>query len=229
MVRFALDAESRRAYTLNVLLTMRSFRPILALAVLVIAGCDQTEDRVAGTALSSDSHREAVAKFQDGQKRFKELIATVRDEKSFDAAKPELDKVVSDWREVATALGELDPPSKDQQAELRELIAEGHHATEPTGEDMLSLISIESREAEVTRWLEEFAAAAGAAGVEMGRLYGPTDYAGPQEKAPELDLSNATINGVPIDQMSNDPATILQKNQDAEDGAGQPPTRSESK
>jgi hypothetical protein len=191
---------------------MRIFRPILALAVLFIAACNQGKDGVEETTSSSDTHREAVAKFQGGQKRFKELIATVRDENSFDAAKPELDKIVSDWLQVATALRELEPPSEDQQAEVRAMIAQGHRATEPTGEDMLRLISIENREVEVTRWLQEFASAAGAAGAEMGRLYGTTDYSGPEAEAPELDLSNATINGSPIDQALNDPATLDQKN-----------------
>lgn len=203
---------------LDVLLKMRRIFPILVLAVLFITGCNQREDGTDATVTPSDSHREAVAKFQDGQKRFKELIVKVRDEKSFDAAKPELEKVVSDWREVATALGKLEAPSEEQQAEFRKLIAEGHRATEPTGEDMLSLISIESREAEVTRWLEEFAAAAGAAGAEMGRLYGPTDYAGPEAKAPEIDLSKATINGLPIEQALSDPATLILQNQEAESG-----------
>lgn len=113
------------------------------------------------TLPSSDPHREAVAKFQGAQNHFKEVIATVRDEKSFDAAKPELDKIVSDWREVAAMLSQLHPPADNQQAEMRDLIADGHRITEPTGEDMLSLISIESREAEVTKWLEEFTEAGG--------------------------------------------------------------------
>ena len=52
------------------------------------------------------------------------------------------------------------------------MIAQGHRATEPTGEDMLRLISIENREVEVTRWLQEFASAAGAAGAEMADFTG---------------------------------------------------------
>jgi hypothetical protein len=134
-----------------------------------------------------------VAKFQGAQKRFKDLVATVRDEKSFDAAKPELDKVVSDWREVATTLGQLQPPTEMQQVEIRDLIAVGHRRTEPTGEDMLSLISIESREAEVAQWLEEFAVAGGKAGVEMSRLYGPTDHAAKSAEEPGIDSVNAAL------------------------------------
>ncbi|MFC7335805.1 hypothetical protein ACFQY0_01345 [Haloferula chungangensis] len=208
---------------------MRSLLPILAIAVLFATGCDQREKSSDAKASPSDSHREAIAKFQDGQRRFKELIATVRDEKSFDAAKPGLEKVVSDWREVATVLGELEPPSEDLQVELRESIAEGHRATEPTGEDMLSLISIESRDAEVTKWLEEFVAAGGAAGAEMVRLYGPTDYAGPEAEAAQLDLSSATINGVTFDQALNNPTALIQQDKEAQQGgAGLPATRSES-
>lgn len=164
---------------------MKRFRNILALTALFVVGCNQAEDEVDRPELSPDSHRNTVAKFQDGQKRFRDLIATVRDEKSFDAAKPELDKIVANWREIATTLGELDPPSKEMQAELREMITEGHRATEPSGEDMLSLVMIESREAEVSRWLEDFVAAAGAAGLEMDRLYGLTDATEAEVEVPE--------------------------------------------
>jgi hypothetical protein len=190
---------------------MKSFLTTVTLTVLFITGCDQGEDGANPRAPSSDSHRAAVAKVQDGQASFEELIATVRDERSFDAAKPELGKVVSKWREAAASLAELEPPSEDLQAEFRMLITEGHRATEPTGEDMLRLISIESREAEVTRWLEEFEAAAGAVAAEMARLYGPTDYAG--------------YAGLPIDRTRSESATPMPQDRQAEQGAaGQPAT-----
>ena len=179
---------------------MKLLRPILALVIIAVVSCDRSEQAVDAGMISPEGHEEAVAKFQDAQQRFKTLIATVRDEKSFDAAKPGLDRVVSDWREVGLALRDLDPPSEDDQARFREMISEGHRRTEPTGEDMLSLISIGSREAEVTAWLVDFAEAGGAAGAEMLRHYGPTEYGVEAANPPELDVGNATINGLPIDQ-----------------------------
>jgi len=213
-------ARSRLVYLGRHPKKMRSFRPILAIAAFFIGGCNQGEERVEGAESSPDSHRDAVAKFQDGKKRFKELIATVRDEEGFDAAKPELDKIVSDWREVAITLGELGPPSESLQAEVRALIARGNRAAEPSGEDILGLFSIESRETEVTRWLEEFAEAGGAAGAELSRLYGPIESASSEPGAPELELSNVKINGLPIDQWQNDPVLLIQKDQEAEQGDG---------
>ncbi|MGI9242911.1 MAG: hypothetical protein ACR2RV_19085 [Verrucomicrobiales bacterium] len=193
---------------------VRRLLPVLALVSLFIPGCRQGEEGGAGTASSLEDHQEIVAEFQDGQRRFKEAIATVRDEKSFDAAKPELDRIVSDLRDVAAELGELQPPSEEEQAKFRDMIAEGHRATEPTGEDMLSLLSIESREAAVIQWLEEFAAAAGAAGVELGRLYGQTDYGEAEEEPALPDLSNATIDGLPIDQWLGEPAASIPRSRE---------------
>jgi hypothetical protein len=204
---------------LDALQKMKSLLPILVLAMLSIVGCKKDKNEVSATVASSDQHRKAVAKFQGAQKRFKELIATVRDEKSFDAAKPELDKIVSDWREVSATLSQFQPPEDKKQAEMRDLIADGHRRTEPTGEDMLSLISIESREAEVTKWLEEFAEAGGKAMLEMVRLYGPTEYALESAKADGIDLGNGAVlaEGALFEAMKR-----------AEQVTGQPAARSES-
>jgi hypothetical protein len=199
---------------------MKSLLPILFLAMLFIVGCEKDKNEVSATVVgSSDRHREAVAKFQGAQKRFKELVATVRDEKSFDAAKPELGKIVSDWREVSATLSQFQPPEDKKQGEMRDLIADGHRRTEPTGEDMLSLISIESREAEVTKWLEEFTEAGGKAMLEMVRLYGPTEYADESGEAGGIDLGNGAV-------LTEGPLFEAMKR--AEQTTGQPAARSES-
>jgi hypothetical protein len=200
---------------------MKTLIPILVLPTLSIISCEKDKDGIVATAQSSDRHREAVAKFQGAQKRFKELVATVRDENSFDAAKPELDKVVSDWREVSATLSQLQPPADKQQAEIRDLIADGHRRTEPTGEDVLSLMSIESREAEVTKWLEEFTEAGGKAMSEMVRLYGPTDYAAEPAKDAGIDLGNGAV-------LTEGPFFEAMKKAE-QAGAGQPATGPESK
>ena len=87
------------------------------------------------------------------------------------------------------------PPSDEQRAKFRALIAEGHRTTKPTGEDMMSLISIKSREEEVTRWLEEFTAAGGAAGSEITRLYGATDYNKEANDTPKIKAKFIQIDG----------------------------------
>ncbi len=40
-------------------------------------------------------------------KQFQKRIATIKDEQSFDAAKPDLDRVIAGWREVRLALQEF--------------------------------------------------------------------------------------------------------------------------
>jgi hypothetical protein len=166
---------------------MKKFYPIFALAILFIAGCKQAKDTNVEADASEnktsslDSHREALAKYLDGQKSFKELIAPIRDEKSFDAAKPGLDKIISNWCDAATILAKLERPSEDHQAEFRELVTEVHRITEPTTEDVLSLMSIENRKDEITGWLEQFVAAGKAIGTETMRLYGPSNYPSKKE------------------------------------------------
>jgi hypothetical protein len=200
---------------------MKRLLPILFLPLLSMVSCEKAKNGIAASVPSSDHHREAVAKFQGAQERFKEIIATVKDEKSFDAAKPELEKIVSDWREVSAMLSQLQPPADNQQAEMRDLIADGHRRTEPTGENMLSLISIESREAEVTKWLEEFTEAGGKAMSEMVRLYGPTDYAAEPAKDAGIDLGNGAV-------LTEGPLFEAMKKAE-QAGARQPATGPESK
>lgn len=86
---------------LDVLQIMKIFRTIIAVSVaLVLSGCEQS-DVTGGGGDTTDSHRDAVLRFQGGQMRFKEMVSTIRDEKSFDDARPELAKIAADWHEVA--------------------------------------------------------------------------------------------------------------------------------
>ena len=102
---------------------MKLLRPIFALAIIAVVSCDRSEQAVDVRMTSEERHEEAIAKFQGAQQRFKTLIATVRDEKSFEAARPGLDQVISDWSEVALELRDLAPPSEDDQARFREMIS----------------------------------------------------------------------------------------------------------
>ena len=208
---------------------MKMFCTIIAASIaLFLSGCEQSET-TGGPDDSTVRHRDAVLSFQGGQMRFKELVSTIRDEKSFDDARPELAKIAADWHEVAEILRGLQPPSEEERQRFRKMIEEGNTRAEPTSGDMISLVMIESREAEIFEWQEEFVDAASAAGIELARLYGPISKSGPENAPPEIDLSSATINGVPLNQALIDSATFLQNKDQAEQGsAGEPATRSES-
>ena len=209
---------------------MKRLRSIVTIAIIATSSCNRSEETAQAGAATLNRHEAAVTKFQDGQKRFNNLIATVRDEQTYDEARPGLDRIVVDWREVATALSDLDPPSTNEQANFRKMIAEGHRRTEPTADDMLRLFSIKTRETQISAWLEDFAAAAGKAGGEMLRLYGPTGYAADVTKVPDYDSSNAAIIGRAFEQALENPSTHTPKNQEAEQGgADQPATAPELK
>ena len=155
---------------------MKRLFPILFLPLLSIVSCEKAKNEIAATQQASDQHGEAVARFQVAQERCKKLIPTVGDAMSFDAVKPELEKLVGDCREVSALLGRLQPPADGRQAELRELIGEVHDRTRVSGQEVLRLVSIESREAEVIKWFESFNEAVGKVMVVMARLYGSTEY-----------------------------------------------------
>jgi hypothetical protein len=152
-------------------------RVAMLVVMLPAIGCERPSQRgIASSTQLSDAHREAIAGFQRAQRRFKELITTVGDEQTFDSAKPELDMIVSGFRKTASRLSQLQPPPEPQRKEIRQQIADGHRSTEPTGADMLGLLSIETRAAEVSQWLGEFSEAGRKAGVEMLRLYGQQEH-----------------------------------------------------
>lgn len=52
---------------------------------------------------------------------------------------------------------------------------------------MMSILTIESREKEVTAWMEAFVAAGQEAGVEMKRLFGEIDYGKDAEEQIQLE------------------------------------------
>ena len=152
-------------------------RVAMLVVMLPAIGCERpSQPGIAASTEPSDAHREAIAGFQRAQRRFKELITTVGDEQTFDSAKPELDMIVSGFRKTASRLSQLQPPPEPQRKEIRQQIADGHRSTEPTGADMLGLLSIETRAAEVSQWLGEFSEAGRKAGVEMLRLYGQQEH-----------------------------------------------------
>ncbi len=189
---------------------------IVALAIISTSGCNRSEKTTQVRVASLDRHEAVVAKFQDGQKRFKNLIATVRDEQSYDEARPGIDQVISDWRAVAAVLSDLSPPSEEVQVKFRKMIAEGHRRTESMPDDMLRLISIKTREAQTSAWLEDFVATAGKAGEEMRRLYGPTGYASDQAKTLEFGPSSFVIINPAIDHAFKYPTTQTSKNKEEE-------------
>ena len=174
-------------------LSLHAFASIVLSATTALVSCDQNDSVVNAPDNSLSKHDEAIMKFQVAQQRFKKLIRTVRDENSFDAAKPGLDQVIADWQETRLLLEKLSPPPEEDQARIREQISTGHRNTEPTGHDMMSLVMIESREIEVLAWLETFGQAGQEVGTEMVRLYGKTDYAIEAEETLKIDLSEIKL------------------------------------
>ena len=106
-------------------------------------------------------------------RRFREVVATIRDDASREKAAPELKEVVQQFHRSAAAFRALAPPDEAERAKYRQMIAEGwKNSPEPTAEDLLNLIFRKGREDEVVAWFEEFAAAGGEAWKEAERLYG---------------------------------------------------------
>jgi hypothetical protein len=173
--------------------------------VVLFGACSEKRSVPENNQGGVDRHADAIQEFQKAQQRFKDLVATVRDETSYDRAAADLDRVVRDFHQVTVTLKELSPPAEAARKKYRQMISDGHRRTEPTGEDMLSMVSIESREQEVTAWLEALVAAGQEAGVEMARLYGETDYA-PDAKMPrQLDLNDgSTTPGAATKELEQD-------------------------
>ena len=184
--------------------------PLAWLLVSCSLACSSCRDEKAASESiveARDSHEGAVREFLSAPAKFREVVATIRDEASYVRAAPGLDEVVRKFRDSAAAFRRLTPPGESEQAKYRQMIAEGFVASEPTPEDMLSLMSIKSREKEVSQWMEEFMAAGQEAGAEALRLYGKPDYPhAEQEKSSKLDLGK----GEPVPLPSPPPRRVDQ-------------------
>jgi hypothetical protein len=148
----------------------------------------------AAAVAAADPHEAAIREFQGGQQRFKELVAGIRDEKSYDEAAPALDKIVADWKQVAEKLKKLEAPAEAERERYRKMISEGHRLSEPIAKDMIRLVLVESREEQLGRWLKSFTDAGGEAGWELTRLYGMTDYSQDATAPPEFELKLDPLN-----------------------------------
>jgi len=186
-------------------LTLLLVPVLLSGAAFSLASCNENT-KVESSDNSSERHEEALAKFQEAQLSFKKLIATVRDEESFDTAHPGLDQVVVDFWEARFLFKKLTPPPEDYQVEIRKRISAGHKNTEPTSKDLMSLISIDSREEEVIAWLQDFTRAGHEVGMEMVRLYGESDYS--KKANNPLTLENPKIDLSKIGEKEDETAGV---------------------
>jgi hypothetical protein len=159
-------------------------------------GCTKEEAPVAEAAGSPDPHADAIREFLEAPGQFKRVVATVRDEASFDRAAPGLEEVVTKFRDAAAGFKKLSPPDEADRPEYQRMIADGIRQAEPTAEGMLNLAMLESREKEVSAWMESFMAAAGEAGAEVSRLYGDVGYA-ESDKSPKFELGKPLIQEPP--------------------------------
>ena len=112
--------------------------------------------------------------YQEAQQKFKITVAKIRDTQSFDKHISQLEDVVARFNRVADELKQLDPPDKELSIHIRKRIEQGNEASEPTGEDMLSLISIENRSKDVQVWIDSFTFSGRRVGSEFIRLYPTT-------------------------------------------------------
>lgn len=173
---------------------------MLASCLLLLAGaCNKEKIPAAGAASTPDPHDDAIREFLKAPEQFKQVVATVRDEASFDRAAPGLAEVVRNFKEAAEGFRELSPPDEVDRPRYQKMVADGFRGAEPTAEDMISLVMLESREKEVTAWMESFKAAAGEAGAEISRLYGNIGYA--ELDAPlKIELGKPVIEGPPAEK-----------------------------
>ena len=173
---------------------------LLAPCLFLLAGaCTKEEAPVSEAASAPDPHADAIREFLKAPEQFQQVVATVRDEASFDRAAPELEKVVQKFRDAADSFKKLSPPDEANRPKYQQMIADGFRGAEPTGEDMISLVMLESREKEVTAWMESFKAAVGEAGAEAFRLYGKVDYIGAEEPL-KIELGKPVIEGPPAEK-----------------------------
>ena len=126
---------------------------------------------------SGDAHADAIREFQKGQELFVKTVATIRDADGYDKAAPALNQVVESFQHTAALMKKLSPPDEADRAKYRKMIEEGNGRTEPTGEDMMSILTIDGREQQISDWLEAFTKAGQEAGVQMARLYGAPEDA----------------------------------------------------
>lgn len=173
---------------------------VLAPCLFILAGsCTKEESPLAEAESDPDPHADAIREFLKAPEQFKQVVATVRNEASFDRAAPGLEEVVTKFRDAAAGFKKLSPPAEADRPRYQRMIADGFRGAEPTAEDMISLVMLESREKEVTAWMESFKAAAGEAGAEISRLYGNIGYAEPDAPL-KIELGKPVIEGPPAEK-----------------------------
>lgn len=177
------EQELLRAVIYNVLQKMKILRLLMLCSLALLCACSKEDS----TEATVDRHVEAIEEYQKGQQLFKDTVATVRDETSYDKAVPDLEQVIQRVRRAAVLMRDLIPPEEAARARYSQMIVDGNRRTEPTGEDMMSMLTIESREDEVVAWMEAFGVSVQEVGDEMKRLYGEIDYARGMGKPIQLD------------------------------------------
>jgi hypothetical protein len=166
---------------------------LLISSAVVFPACRKESATPGASVETHDAHGDAVRELITAPRRFQEVVSTIRDEASYDRAAPGLEEVVQKFRDSTAAFRKLNPPAEPEQAKYRQMIEDGFRDTGLTGEDMLSLVSVDSREKEVFAWLESFRAAGQEAGIEMQRLYGRIPVPGAHSEEAELEQFRAQL------------------------------------
>ena len=145
---------------------------------LFVAACSEEEPAAVEKAAISDPHGDAIREMLKAPRRFQEVVATIHDEASYDRAAPGLSEVVDQFKKSAAIFRELNPPEDTERAKYRQMIAEGTQGAEPTGRDIIALISVKGRDKEIHAWMDAFAESHQEVKTEVGRLYGEIAVAG---------------------------------------------------
>ena len=116
-------------------------------------------------------HLDVITEFLHLQENFKFSIDLIEDEASFDSASLSLGQSIVSLAALAENMKLLKMPSLEEKEACREIVFKAL-ATQPSADSALDLLTIESREKEVTVLLSDYASALRKVEEECARLYG---------------------------------------------------------
>ncbi|MEZ7955766.1 MAG: hypothetical protein QMC23_04675 [Rubritalea sp.] len=151
---------------------MKFFIYMIALISSLFA-CSCKDGEATVNAERENTHEVIIDDYQQTQLKFNRLVRKIRDTKSYDLAAPRLEEIVVEFERLSSELKKLDPPNTELSKSMRRQIEKGNKASEPTGEDISSLMSVEGRGEQVQIWLKTFVSSGQKIGRQFTRLYTP--------------------------------------------------------
>jgi len=118
-----------------------------------------------------NAHEVVVGDYISIQKDFVEVLRGIRDEKSFDSSKKDLEAIVTKFDELAKSLKSIETPDAELASSMARKVQSSNSSNVPTGLDMLNLMVIETRSEEIADWMKRFTESGKKVGVELNRIY----------------------------------------------------------